>query len=79
MGLNFLLPDPLLPSICVCSVAEEAQHIGLQPQADPGPVSGPLHVSLAGQQTKYPGRDAMSAPISAQSQRQKKECDMLDI
>lgn len=79
MGQYFLSPDPLLPFSCVWPVADEVQHTGLQPQADPGPVSGPLHVSLAGQQTKYPSRDAMSAPITAQSQRKKEECDLLDI
>lgn len=61
MGLNFISPDPLLPSSCVCPVAED---IGCQPQAYPRPVSGFFHVSLAGQQTEYPSRDTMSAPIT---------------
>lgn len=67
MGFYFLSSDPLLLSSCVFLVAEEVQHTELQPQADPGPVSGSHHVSLAGQKTKYPRRDTMSAPITAQS------------
>lgn len=65
---HFFFPYTLLLSSSDFAVAED---IGHQPQAKPRPVSGPLHVSLAGQQRKCPSRDVMSAPVTKQCRREK--------
>lgn len=68
--------ETLLSSSCVCPVSVEVQHVGLQPQADPQLVSGPLCVTLAQQQTKYPSRDVMSDPVKLRRPKRDKKSDM---
>lgn len=65
--------ETLLSSSCVCPGSVEVQHMGLKPQADPQLGSGLLCVSLAGQQTKYPSRDVMSAPMTVQRPKRGKK------